>query len=103
MKNIISQSVSLYCEGAGVVKLPDYLRSRQKDVNRRQNNLLSLTAVIICLATVYYLKIIHSRKSGRPMQVNGTFHSIEESRLIIVIINYQNTVTFNNITVLLSF
>jgi hypothetical protein len=40
-------------EYAGVDKLPDYLRS--------------LTAVIICLATVNYQKIFHAR--------DGAFHS----------------------------
>ena len=30
----------------------------------------------------HYRKIIHHRKSGRPMQVNGAFHSIEKSRVI---------------------
>ena len=41
---------------AGVDKLPDYLRSGTKE---KEN---SLSAVIICLATVNYQKIIHHRK-----------------------------------------
>jgi hypothetical protein len=64
-------------EYAGAVKLPDYLRSDTKDVNP-----LSLTAVIICLATINYQKIIHRRKSGRPIQVNEAFHGIEKRCLI---------------------
>ena len=43
---------------------------------------LSLTAVITCLATVNYQKIIDRRKLGRPMQMNGAFHSIKKSREI---------------------
>ena len=45
-------------------------------------NPLSLTAVIICLAKINYHKIIERQKSGRPMQVNGAFYSIEKSRVI---------------------
>ena len=48
---------------------------------------LSLTAVIICLGTVNYPKTIDRRKSGRPREVNGVFHSIEKSRGIIHINN----------------
>ena len=29
-------------------------------------------------------KIIHRQKSGRPMQVNGAFHSIQKSCVIIM-------------------
>ena len=45
--------------------LPDYLRSDTKDLNQRQKNPLSLTAVIICLATVNSQKIIDRRKFGK--------------------------------------
>ena len=46
----------LATEYAGVDKLPDYLRSDTKDFNQEAKNQLSLTAVIICLATVNYQK-----------------------------------------------
>ena len=32
----------------------------------------------------HYWKIIHYRKTGRPMQVDGAFHSVEKSRVISV-------------------
>ena len=42
------------------------------------------------LSNGHYWKIIHHRKSGWPMQVNGAFHSIEKSCVII----YYNIVFY---------
>ena len=59
----------------GVDKLPDYLWSDTKDVNQRQKNLLSLTAV-------NYAKIIDP-------EVNGEFYSIKTSFAIIYYISFS--------------
>ena len=49
---------------------------------QKKINPLSLTAVIICLATVNYQKIIHHPKLWRPTQVNEVFNSFEKSCVI---------------------
>ena len=59
-------------------------------------NPLSLTAVIICLAKVNYHKIIERQKSGRPMQVNGAFYSIEKSRVIIASMTWLFSMLWNS-------
>ena len=44
--------------------------------------------------------IIDRRKSGRPMQVNGAFHSIEKSRVINIYI-YTYVYVINRIMLLI--
>ena len=62
-----------------------------KDVKK---NPLSLTAVIKCLA-MFIAEKIHHWKSGRPMQVNGIFHSIEKSHVISIYIYIYIIVLYN--------
>ena len=60
---------------AGVDKLPDYLRSDTKDGKKST----FLDSGHFLLSNSHYWKIIDHREWGRSMQVNGAFHSTEES------------------------
>jgi hypothetical protein len=54
-------------------------------IPKTAKNPLSLTAVIIGLAAVNYQIGFTAGSCEGPMQVNGAFHGIEKSRVIIYI------------------